>query len=218
MARPALAVDVVSDMVCPWCRIGWAQLARALNDLGVEATVRWRPFRLAPDAPEEEGEAIEAYLQRRYGPDAAVPAAGRATLRALAEEAGVPFLHGVRLRMWNTARAHRLLWWAAPSGRQTRLAEALFEAHFDRGARLSDPAVLVAAAEAAGLDPDAAARALQDPAVAAAVAASERHARASGVAGVPTFVFDGRLAVVGAQGPATFTRLIARWLERRPSP
>jgi predicted DsbA family dithiol-disulfide isomerase len=214
VAGTPMRIDIVSDVVCPWCLIGWRQLRQAIAETGIVADVRWHPFELNPAMP-AEGEEVAAHVRRKYGASVEQSAATRAAMAEIAAPLGITFQPGVPARMWNTHRAHQLIHWARETGRQTALAEALFAAHFERGERLADDAVLLDAVEAAGLDRDAAADVLASASESGAVRALEARFADMGVTGVPAIIFDERGLVMGAQGPETFARLIVRMIEKR---
>lgn len=214
VAGTSMRIDIMSDVVCPWCLIGWRQLRRAIEETGIVADVRWHPFELNPSMP-MEGEEVAAHVRRKYGASDAQSAATRAAMAEIAAPLGITFQPGVPARMWNTHAAHQLIHWARDSGLQTALAEALFAAHFARGERLTDEAVLLGAVETAGLDREAAAKVLAHDSESGAVRALEARAAEMGVTGVPAIIFDERGLVMGAQGPETFARLIIRMIEKR---
>lgn len=211
-AAAPLRVDIVSDVVCPWCYIGWAQLKVALEAEGVAADVRWHPFELNPAMP-PEGEAVADHVRRKYGASPEQAAATRGAMREMAAEVGLEL--GAPPRIYNTRDCHRLLYWAKESGRQTALAEALFAAYFQAGSDLGTRAVLLWAVEAAGLDVAGAAEVLASDAHDRAVEALEARFGEMGITGVPAFILDERGLVLGAQGVETCRRLIARTLARR---
>ena len=218
MSDPAqVTIDIFSDVMCPWCVIGYGQLQQALAMLQGEiaAEVRWRPFELNPDmAP--EGEELSAHMLRKYGraPDAAMTG----QMVAMAEQAGYDMRYlGVEpepeRRLWNTFLAHRLLRWAllsAGSEAQTRLKLALFDAHFQQRRDISDRAVLLDVAAASGLDPVAAEQALDDEQLARDVRAEQAEARAADINAVPTIIVNGRFLVPGAQDPETYARVLRK--------
>ena len=216
-----IAIDIWSDVMCPWCIIGYSQLQQALASLAGEiaADIRWRPFELNPDlAP--EGEDLASHMQRKYGRSPDVAMAGE--MERIAAEAG----YDMRYRgegtepercLWNTLLAHKLLAWAWDSegaGAQTRLKLALFDAHFQQRRALSDPQVLLDCAEAAGLDRAGTQAALADPALEAAVRAEEECAFAMGITSVPTMLLEGRFLIPGAQGPETYVQCLRKVASR----
>jgi predicted DsbA family dithiol-disulfide isomerase len=203
-------LEIVSDVVCPWCYLGAANLLRALADRGRPSpfAIRWRPFQLDPTIP-REGIDRAAYLARKFG-DPADLAATHARLEAMGRDVGLAFRFERIRRAPNSLDAHRLIRWAEPEHLQTRVAMALFARYFEDGEDVSDPAVLRAAAEEAGMDGAAAARLLAGDADREEVAAEAREAQEIGVTGVPTFLVGGGYAVSGAQPPDLWIRLADR--------
>ncbi len=196
---PRIKVDVISDVVCPWCFIGWRQLERALELAGLAGDVRWHPFELNPGMG-REGEDIADHLRRKYGATPDQVQAMRGQLKAIAGPLGIDF-SGRSQRIWNTFDAHRLLHWAKDSGCQTALKLALFEAYFTAGADVSDRVVLLGAVKAAGLDLPGAEAVLDSDAGADAVRALEAKWWEMGISGVPTFIIAEKGMVTGAQEP-----------------
>lgn len=204
-----LQIDVISDVVCPWCFIGKRRLEQALrqfqppdSDLSIE--VRWRPFQLNPDLPASGMERAE-YLRRKFGANARdiysrVSQVGRSV--------GIEFAFETIARQPNTVDAHQLIWLAGQELRQDAMVETLFQAYFLEGADLTDRAVLLQLAMRAGLPALAAQNCLTDQSARQAVSEEERMARDLGVQGVPFFVFNRRFAVSGAQEPAVLLRAI----------
>ncbi|WP_137181854.1 DsbA family oxidoreductase [Roseomonas sp. AR75] len=194
-------IDVISDAICPWCWIGKAHLDAALAELardGLEFRIRWKPFQLNPDMP-EEGVERATYRAQKFGSvergaelDAQVAEAGRA--------AGVDFRHDLMLRTPNTIAAHRVIRAAEQAGVQDALVDALFRAYFHEGRDIGDAAVLDAVAAKAGL-PGMAAM-LAGDAHRDAVLAEDMAARRGGISGVPSFLMDRHLLFSGAMpGP-----------------
>ncbi|MEP7329194.1 MAG: DsbA family oxidoreductase [Betaproteobacteria bacterium] len=211
----ALTIDVVSDVVCPWCYIGKRRLEEALAQLRVAepdlpVEVRWHPFQLNPDLP-PEGADRQQYLERKFGgPQRAKEIYAR--VEAAGTTVGIPFAFDAIERQPNTLLAHRLIAWAQsrPEGNADALVESLFAAYFIDGLYLGDPEVLVARAQAAGFDPDDARALLASHELAEAVEGADRRARELGVSGVPFFIMDGKTAVSGAQEAATLLEAIAQ--------
>ena len=206
-------VEMVSDVVCPWCWLGLRRLRRALDGLGPddpEVTVRFRPFELDPSTPKPSPNYTD-YMKARLGEGEAMKArfaSMRDHLEALGEEEGVPFdFAGARVRP-NSFDAHRLIRWAQGQNRGFEAKEAIFAAYFSEHADLADHDVLLSIAEKSGLERDIVADLLSSDADADAVKREEDHFRRLGVSGVPTYIADGRLAVQGAEGPEKLQRLI----------
>ena len=204
----ALTIDVVSDVVCPWCYIGKRRLEEALAQLrevepDLPVDVRWHPFQLNPDLPPEGADRRE-YLERKFGgPQRAKEIYAR--VEAAGATVGIPFAFGAIERQPNTLDAHRLIAWAQtrPEGDPDALVESLFKAYFIEGLYLGDREVLVARASAAGFDVDDARAMLESQELVEAVVNADRHAREIGVSGVPFFIVEGTTAVSGAQEAAT---------------
>ncbi len=205
-------VDLVSDVVCPWCVIGYRQLAAASAQTAIAIDVHWHPFELNPQmAP--EGEDLREHVARKYGASAAQSEASRTRIAELGAEVGFTFDYRRLTRIYNTFRAHQLLYWAGEQGRQQALQMALFDAYFSHGQDVSDPAVLAEVAGHVGLDPQIALAVVREDRYAAEVRADQRRWLQRGVSGVPTFVFDQRLSLSGAQGTATFAHLLQRLID-----
>jgi predicted DsbA family dithiol-disulfide isomerase len=195
-----LTIDVVSDVICPWCFIGKRRLEKALD--GRLATVRWHPFQLNPDMP-REGIERRSYRIQKFGSwersrelDAQVAAAGQGE--------GIAFNFDRQSRTPNTLDAHRIIWLAGERGVQDAVVEALFSAYFTDARDLSDRATLVEMAVGAGLDRAEVEELLAGSVGLDIVRAGEEQARLLGVSGVPFFVVNGKVALSGAQPPELF--------------
>jgi predicted DsbA family dithiol-disulfide isomerase len=214
-----LTIDIYSDVMCPWCLIGYGQLTKALEQLEGEiaAEIRWRPFELNPDMP-AEGEDQEAHLQRKYRRPAEEGAALRGQMKAIAEGAGVSLSYegegeAPPAMMWNTRDCHKLLAFALEQAGhevQTALKLALFRAHFNQRANLSDRDVLLDIAAEAGLHRAAAKAALDDPELEARVLAEERQAWDLNISGVPAMIVNDRFMIPGAQAPEVYVNALRR--------
>ncbi|MCW5621030.1 MAG: DsbA family oxidoreductase [Burkholderiales bacterium] len=201
-------IEVISDVVCPWCFIGKRRLEAALRQLRErsdppEVTVSWQPFQLNPDLP-AAGMARAEYVQRKFGGSARQI---YQRVASVGESVGIAFAFERIARQPNTLPAHQLIALAA-TGNQDAMVEQLFRAYFLEGADLTRPEVLIALAAEAGVEREAARAALEDPAMQRAVSEQEAAARAMGVEGVPFFVFDRRLAISGAHEPEMLVRAI----------
>ena len=201
-------LDIHSDVVCPWCYLGAANLMKALatREGPHPFGIRWHPFQLDPTIP-PEGLDRRAYLQARFG-DGDRIAVAHARLEALGRDAGIEFRFDRIDRAPNTLDAHRLIRWATPEGLQTRTAMVLFRRYFEEGEDISDAGVLTAAAAEVGLDAAAIARLLAGDTDRDAVRGEARAAAELGISGVPTFIVGGRYAVSGAQPPEVWSRLL----------
>lgn len=218
MTAHALKIDIVSDVVCPWCIIGYKQLQKALEIVGdeVEPEITWHPFELNPKMV-PEGEAISEHVARKYGASAEQSAANRQRLQETGDRLGFGFTYGPNMRIYNTFKAHQLLTWAGDTQggeAQTRLKLALFTAYFQNNRDVSDEEVLLEIVEEAGLDPEAGREVLNDPDNEAAVRAHLDHWIEQGISGVPAIIFDGKYLVPGAQEAETFVNVIRKVREK----
>jgi predicted DsbA family dithiol-disulfide isomerase len=208
MTKP-MRIDFVSDVVCPWCVIGLGGLEEALArvvDL-VDAKITLQPFELNPDMP-PEGQNLREHVFEKYGASPEQSAANREQIRVRAAEVGFTMSTTPDARIYNTFDAHRLLHWAGLEGRQLPLKHALFEAYFTRGENPSDHEVLVAAAERAGLDPDAAREVLASGRFADHVRSLERQWWEAGISSVPTVIINEKYLISGGQPAAAFERAL----------
>jgi predicted DsbA family dithiol-disulfide isomerase len=208
MSRP-VRIDIVSDVVCPWCFIGKKRLESALAikpDVAVE--LHWRPYFLNDWIP-REGIPREQYLTTKFGGvDRYKGIAQRVAAAAQAE--GLTYAMDKISRQPNTLDAHRLIRWAGDIGKAAEMKQTLMDFYFTQGGDLTDRETLVRAASDVGLD---AVKVRADLASEKDVAEVEREAEAAkeaGIQGVPMFIFDGRFAVSGAQAPETLADAIER--------
>lgn len=220
-----LIIDVWSDVMCPWCLIGWNQLQKglALLDGEIVADVRWRPFELNPDMP-PEGEPQQAHVMRKYQRTAEQAAAGRAQMQRIARDAGAVLTYtgadpenAPPAMMWNTFLAHKLLCHALDTGGsevQTQLKLALFQAHFNERRNVSDAGELLVIAETVGLDRAACEAALADETLARRVRAEQAHAWDLNISGVPAMLVSGKFLIPGAQEPEVYANALRRVVER----
>lgn len=210
----ALRIDIVSDVMCPWCVIGYRQLAAALDAKDIEHEIHWHPFELNPNMP-ANGQDMRAHLIEKYGITPAQSDTNRANMAALGQELGFQFNFADGFRMHNTFNAHQLLHWADEKGRKHDLKQALFEAHFTHGRNLSDRAVLVDIAAEIGLDRDEASAALDDQRFAAQVRQEQQFWTKQGISGVPAVVFDRKHLVTGAQGVENYKSMLDQLQQMR---
>ncbi|OHV81196.1 DsbA family oxidoreductase [Rhizobium sp. LCM 4573] len=205
-----VTIDVVSDVVCPWCYLGKARLELAIaevqDEFGVD--VHWRPYRLNPDYPPEGVDQKKALIAKLGGEEAVERA--HATLTKLGEEVGIRYNFDAIKIGPNTLDAHRLLHWALVEGRevQDRVATALFKANFEEGRNIGDHAVLLDIAEQCGLERKVIENLLASDADKDTVLDEIEAAQKMGVNGVPFFIIDGQYAVSGAQTPEVFVNAL----------
>ncbi len=208
MTDETLTIDIVSDVVCPWCYLGEKRLEAAIAYESEPVAVRWRPYQLDPTIPEGGLDRTE-YMERKFGRDGRLKAI-HDNLARLGAEVGLPFAFAKIRRAPNTLDAHRLIRWAASVGVQREVVERLFSAYFVEGRNIGDHAVLIDIAAASGLDAAIVERLLAESADADAVRNEIAQAQAIGVTGVPFFIFGGRLGVPGAQDVALLRRAMAQ--------
>jgi len=202
-----IQIDIFSDTVCPWCLIGKRRLEKALAERpDLEVAVHWRVFQLNPMMP-KAGMERQSYLSMKFGGAENAEIVYNRIRRAGAEE-GIDFAFDAIARTPNTVDSHRLVRWAAGQDRETEVVEALFQAYFLRGEDIGSLAVLLAAAETAGLDPTEARAFLESEALTAEIVEEDRQARGLGIDGVPCFIFNGRHALAGAQPPKVLVQML----------
>jgi predicted DsbA family dithiol-disulfide isomerase len=198
-----MRVDIVSDVICPWCYIGKRRLERALA-LRPEVSIdtSWRPFQLNPDMP-SEGIDRRAYLAAKFGGSAHAERI-YANVTEVGASVGIPFAFDRIRRTPNTRDAHRLIRHAMTQGRADAVVEGLFESYFTAGRDIGDRETLAEIAGEAGLDARETSAWLASSAELEQVLAEDRSARRLGINAVPCFIFEGQYAVSGAQEPEFF--------------
>ncbi len=202
-----MQIDIVSDVICPWCFIGKRRLERALAQRPeVSVDITWRPFQLNPDMP-AEGMPRDAYLAAKFG-GAAHADRIYASVREAGATVGIPFAFERIRRTPNTRDAHRLIRRATLEGRADALVERLFRAYFLEGRDIGDHATLAVIAGEVGFAAAEIAAWLASPAASEEVVAEDRNARHMGINAVPCFIFDRQYAISGAQEPEFFLPLL----------
>jgi len=214
-----LRIDIVSDVVCPWCIIGLKQVEQALTLVGqdIAAETYWHPFELNPNmAP--EGEDTAEHIARKYGSSPEQSRANRSRLSDIGNSVGFAFNYGEGMRIYNTFNAHKLLTifgsergWRA----QTALKMALFTAYFQDRSDVSDVDVLCDIAAAQGMDRTVALAWINDAALTNSVRAEMAHWTDQNITGVPAIIFDQKYMVPGAQSAETFADVINKVLTKR---
>jgi len=196
MNAMTMRIDIVSDAICPWCWIGRANLAAALEELGWDADIHWHPYQLNPDMP-RAGVERAAYRTQKFGSlarsqelDAQVAASGAAS--------GLTLRMDLQKRTPNTVQAHRLAKFADRHGQQNAMVDAMFQAYFQQGRDIGDDAVLTELAAGLGLD---AAGFLASHECEDEVLAEDANFRRMGINGVPSFSLAGHILFSGAMPP-----------------
>ncbi|WP_150910187.1 DsbA family oxidoreductase [Marinobacter halotolerans] len=199
-----LKLDIVSDIACPWCAIGYARLEEAMEALKDEMdfSIQWHAFELNPD-PGAQAEPILPALARKYGRSEAEVRENQDQMMEVARDLGLNFEKLQERYTRNTFDAHRLVKWAGDQGRQTDMKMACFEAYFGRAENISDTEVLVGCAESAGLDGNQARTVLDSDQYAEAVREDEAKYQQAGVSAVPAYIINQTYLISGAQEPAT---------------
>lgn len=205
-----LDIDIISDVVCPWCYLGQKRLHLAIESLAgeIETSITWKPYQLEPNAPKEGFEAFD-YLARKIGGAERVKQSHE-MLTNLGAEIGLPFAFEKATRLPNTLDAHRLLHWAGQidAATQDKVAHALFTANFVEGRNVGDHAVLAEIATAAGMDGTVIAQKLATDEDRDTIRNEIANAQRMGVSGVPFFVIEGKYAISGAQGVEVFANAL----------
>jgi predicted DsbA family dithiol-disulfide isomerase len=198
-----ITIDVISDVICPWCYVGKRRMEKAIAARrGHDVRVRWHPFQLNPHMP-KEGKPRKEYRTAKFGSweqslklDAQVAEAGQAE--------GIEFAFDRIERTPNTLDAHRLIWLADKEGLQDPVVEALFRAYFTEGWDISNPQLLLDVVAGAGLDRDRAEALMGSDDGVATIRAEEDQAHRNGVQGVPFYVVNNKAVLSGAVGPSAF--------------
>jgi predicted DsbA family dithiol-disulfide isomerase len=205
----ALPIDMVSDVVCPWCFIGKRRLEKAIAlkpEISVE--VRFRPYFLNPWVV-RDGISREDYLTTKFGSAERYRSIAQRVAQAAAAEGLTYELDKIK-RQPNTLDCHRLILWAGESGNAARMKQRLMDLYFTEGGDLTDRDVLVRAAADCGLDADLVRQRLADDTDVARVEREAESAKEAGIEGVPCFIFGGLIAVSGAQAPEYLAQAIER--------
>jgi predicted DsbA family dithiol-disulfide isomerase len=202
-----IAIDVISDVVCPWCYVGKKRLEAALNMLPEQSfAIFWRPFQLDPTIP-KEGMPRKTYLERKFGSPERL-AQIHAPLIEIGKAEGIAFAFDKITRSPNTLDAHRLIRWAREAGKQNEMVNRLFALYFTEGADIGKREVLIKAATDVGLDGPLVTQLLATGADLDPVIAEINAAAKMGITGVPTFIFASRFAVSGAHPAETIKKAI----------
>ena len=209
MPQEPLRIDIISDVMCPWCIIGYRQLEQALKDTGTPHEIHWHPFELNPDMP-ADGQNMREHIIEKYGSTPEQSAQSRAQMTQLGEELGFAFAFADDMRMHNTFATHQLSHWAGEQDRKQDMKLALFTAHFTNRRDLSDISVLADIAGEIGLDREEALAVLTDGRFADAVREQENFWIQRGIRGVPAAVFDKQHLVTGAQGIENYTSILGQ--------
>ncbi len=204
-----LKVDIVSDVVCPWCIVGFKQLEKALENCNQRAEIHWHPFELNPAMP-ETGQLLSEHITEKYGSSEAESAENRRRLTELGDSLGFSFGYTEKSRMVNTFKAHQLLHWAGlqSAEQEHALKLALFSAYFTDQQDVSRDEILMAGAAVAELDAGDAQEVLLDGRFETDVRKREQLWSSRGITGVPAMVFEDKYLITGAQGIENYMSVI----------
>lgn len=207
--KDKLKIDIVSDIVCPWCAIGYKRLEKAITELGFEdkVSIEWQPFELNPGMP-PEGQDLTEHIAEKYGSTLEQQQASQQNMTDIGEELGFKFDYFEGMRMANTFDAHVLLEYAKDLGKQTELKLRIMNFFFSERQDVSDRAVLKQALLDVGLNADEALEKLDNEEARYEVRNKQNQWKNMGVNSVPTIVFNMKSAVTGAQPVDTFKQVL----------
>jgi len=212
LSEQPLQIDIVSDVVCPWCVIGYRQLAEALKQTNTPHEIHWHPFELNPNTP-PEGQNLREHIMEKYGSTAQDSEESRVRMTAAGAEVGFEFQFTDDTRTYNTFNVHQLLHWADQQGRMHDLKQALFTAHFTNNRNVSDNAVLADIAADIGLDRTEALAVIEDQRFAKDIREAVQRSQEQGIQSVPSVIFNGRHLVSGAQGVENYISILQQLAE-----
>jgi predicted DsbA family dithiol-disulfide isomerase len=208
-----LKIDIVSDVVCPWCVIGFRNLKKAMHELQTELNfeISWKPYELHPEIP-QEGYDKKLYMQQKFG-----SAGGRAPyneITKIGESVGFEFNFSKTERIPNTFMAHRLLWKAEQCDLQTELSEALFEAYFSDGLNIGSKQILAQISESVGMDKKEIINFLDSKEGGQEIADLEMNFIEKSIGAVPTYFINEKYIIQGGQEPETFVSFLRKIIQK----
>ncbi|GAA6134873.1 DsbA family oxidoreductase [Oceaniserpentilla sp. 4NH20-0058] len=204
-----LQIDIVSDVVCPWCAIGYGNLNTALSQVksDLQAKINWHPFQLNSHMP-KQGQDIGEHLVEKYGLTNEQRKVNQERIKLAGEAAGVTFNFGERSRIYNTFDCHVLLTLAAQMNKQTELKLALFNGYFTQGLDISDSSVLINICEEVGIQREQAEQALSDSILIEQVKKEEEQFKSMGIQSVPAFIVNQKYLISGGQPVESFKQAL----------
>jgi len=210
-----LCIDIVSDVVCPWCIIGFRRLQQAMDEVrdDMKFELRWHPFELNPKMP-PGGQNLVEHLNEKYARSDEEARAARDNLTELGASLNFAFNYTDDMRVANTFKAHQLLHWAREQGAQTALELEFFEVYFTHRKNIDDIEVLVDAVARAGLDEAEAKAVLGDGRYRDTVRDEEQHWLNRGIHAVPAFIINEQYLISGAQDSGVFVDAFQRIEEK----
>ncbi|EGV44524.1 DsbA family oxidoreductase [Bizionia argentinensis JUB59] len=213
-----LKIDIVSDVVCPWCTIGYKRLEKAISELGIEdqVEIEWQPFELNPNMP-AEGQNVIEHISEKYGSTLDQQKQSQQQMMEAGAELGFKFDYFDEMRMANTFDAHILLEYAKDFNKQTQLKMALTKAFFSDRKDVSKRVILKEALLSVGLNAEDGLARLDNEEAQNEVRTKQEYWRNLGVNSVPTMVFNRKSAVTGAQPVDTFKQVLTELLNEQQS-
>ncbi|MCI2229394.1 DsbA family oxidoreductase [Polaribacter sp. MSW13] len=208
--KEKLKIDIVSDVVCPWCTIGYKRLEKAITELGIQdqVEIEWQPFELNPNMP-VEGQNVNEHITEKYGSTTEQQNQSKEMMTEAGAELGFIFDYFDEMRMVNTFDAHILLEYAKDFGKQTELKMAFTKAFFSDRKDVSKVEILKETLISIGLNADEALSKLKNEEARNEVRTKQKYWKSLGVNSVPTIVFNRKSAVTGAQPVATFKQVLS---------
>ncbi len=208
MTRPKIKIDVVSDVVCPWCYIGKRRLEKAIAQVAdqVDVELEYHPFELNPDMP-LEGRNQKEYLTKKFGSEAKYQQIAQHVTDVAAQE-GLAFDFEKQNISPNTRNAHRVIWFAKKYGKQIEMKEALMKAYFEQGIDLTRTETLVSIATEQGLDNEAIRNFINSTEGLVEVTTAEMQNAQRGISGVPFYIINNQYGVSGAQPSEVFVKAL----------
>ncbi|MCE2027522.1 DsbA family oxidoreductase [Sessilibacter corallicola] len=211
MISVPITIDLVSDVTCPWCIVGFKKLEQALGqtEFSQPVSIQWQPFELNPGLP-PQGELLLDNLQRKYNMSKADSENFSARLKSIGESLDFEFNIGEDFRMYDTKAAHRLLTWAQQFNLQTELKLKLFQFNFSESLNISDTEILLSACEAVGLNVEEARAALDDELIRKKTDAEQQFWLQSGIQSVPSIILNRKYLINGAQEPEQIAKVFEK--------
>jgi len=210
-----IKIDIVSDVVCPWCTIGYKRLEKAISEMGIQdqVEIEWQPFELNPNMP-PEGQNVREHITEKYGATLEKQKESQRHMAEVGAELGFTFDYFDDMRMANTFEAHILLEYAKAFGKQTELKMRLTKAFFSERKDVSKRDVLKQALLDVGLNAEEALAKLDDDDARHEIRSKQDYWKNLGVNSVPTIVFNRKGAVTGAQPVDVFKQVLTEVLEK----
>jgi predicted DsbA family dithiol-disulfide isomerase len=212
--KEKLKIDIVSDVVCPWCTIGYKRLEKAISELGIQdkVDIEWHPFELNPNMP-AEGQNVQEHITEKYGSTLEQQKESQQRMADIGKELGFTFDYFDAMRMVNTFEAHVLLEYAKAFGKQTEMKMRLTRAFFCERKDVSDRAILKQAVLDVGLDAEEALARLDSKEARDDVRSQQTYWKNLGINSVPTIVFNRKSALTGAQPVNVFNEVLTKLLK-----